>query len=230
MGSHSSLVPTSTAATRPAAYAISRTAAAACSSAPTLPARLRSSRTPMPPVRSTGGGSVASCSIARSTSRTRSSAAPAAARSEIAADTFLPSNGGGTGRVDASTRPPRRCSPICRGSTTVFASLGTTRPRASNRSTGVRAEAIVTGRSAFSTEPVGGPHVSLSSTARASVPASSISLSRSPKCLVVTGPSPAGVGPSSSWTARIGRRSSSEPQTSARSSNAVTRGRTTSTG
>jgi hypothetical protein len=230
VGSQSSVVPASTSVSSPAAYAISSRVAACTSSTPAFVARARSSRNPIPPVRSTGMGSAPRRSSNNSVCRTRSRAAPAAARSAIDCETLLPSRGGGTGRVDACTRPPRRCSPIWRGSTTVLPSLGTTRPRASSRSTGVRADAIVTARSALSTLPVGGPQVSLSSTALASGPASAISLSRSPKCRVVTGPSPAGVGPSNSWTARIGRRSSSVPQTSASARSSSSAGTTASTG
>ena len=230
VGTHRSRVPTSTSVSMPAVYASSSRIAACWSSRPARSATVRSSRTPSPPVRSTGGGDAPIVSSSRSTCRTSSIAAPAAARSPIDADTFRPDSGGGAGRVDGCTRPPRRCRPICRGRMTVCGSFTVSRPRASRFSIGLFAVAIVTPRSAFSTCPVGGPQVSRSRICRASGPDSSISLSRSPKCRVVSGPSPAGVGPSSSCTARIVRRSSAAPHTSARSRSSASRGSTSSAG
>ena len=70
-------------------------------------------------------------------------------------------------RTSRTSAPSRSASATSRGTTTVSGAVGSSRWCASSHSSGVRAVATSTGRSAPSTRPTGGPHTSRSSASRA---------------------------------------------------------------
>lgn len=163
-------------ASRPETYASSSQKAATGSEHSSVSAARFRSRTPRPPARRVGGDCRPQASSSSSTVRTAVYACPAAALSTACGSRRA--SAAGTGRV-ASTlrwvRPPRRCRASSRGSTTDVGLEGSSRPRASSHSTGLRTSSAVTWRAASGTVPVGGPQTSRSSRASAGSGASASS-------------------------------------------------------
>ena len=136
----------------------------------TLTSRL-TSRTPSPPLRSSGIGAADSASSTTSTSRRRSMAAPAATASASAGLVFATTGSGGTSSVGPGDSPRITC-PTSRGSITVSASTCRSRPADSSRCTG--RSAGVPG-AASRVRPIGDPSTSRSRSSRwgRSMPSSS---------------------------------------------------------
>ena len=162
-------------AIRPAAAASSRIRPRRCSSIPVTLASRLASRTPRPPLRSSGTGAADSVSRITSTWRINSITAPAADASTSLTEVVL-TTGSGAVRPVGPGSSPRRIWPTTRGSSTVSVSTWRSRPAASNRGTG--RSAGVPG-AASRVRPIGEPTTSRSNTSRAASSRSSSARSRS---------------------------------------------------
>ena len=157
-----------------AAVATSATSAAVGSSTPRSRAVRRSSRTPRPPERSSGGGCADHESARDSTSRRTSSTAVVPRRSSSAGDRSISGISGGTAPGAGRCSRSRRNRPTSRGSSTRCVSSGTSRPRFISRSAGL-ASASRPVRRTWRTAPTGGPAARRSRMSRSASSADSTS-------------------------------------------------------